>query len=102
MSAFVDTTMWCDAASKRDAQHERAKPILQSIDERLTTDLLLIDTWQLLKAQFGKGVAEIFWERLGDSGVRIGPVVRADLDAASEIEARFTDESFCLIDRINS
>jgi uncharacterized protein len=36
---------------------------------------------------------------LRDSGVRVEPVLRADLDAASEIEARFADESFSLIER---
>lgn len=60
---------------------------------------MLTETWQLLKAKFGKDVADTFWERLRDSGVRVEPVVRADLDAASEIDARFPDESFSLIDR---
>jgi len=40
------------------------------------------------------GVAEVFWERPRDSGVRIEPIARADLDAASETEARFADDSF--------
>ncbi|MCK1655302.1 hypothetical protein IVA88_28240 [Bradyrhizobium sp. 149] len=44
-------------------------------------------------------MAEVFWERLRDSGVRIEPIVRADLDAASEIGARFPDESFSFVDR---
>ncbi|MGY4368864.1 putative nucleic acid-binding protein [Bradyrhizobium sp. LB1.3] len=99
MSAFVDSSVWFAAAAKRDAQNGRAKSILQSIDQHLTTDLVLTETWQLLKAKFGKDVAESFWERLRDSGVRVEPVVRADLDAASEIEARFRDESFSFIDR---
>ncbi|MCK1361240.1 PIN domain-containing protein [Bradyrhizobium sp. 199] len=99
MSAFVDTSVWFAAAAKRDAQNERAKSILQSIDQYLTTDLVLVETCQLLKARFGRSVAEVFWERLCDSGVRIEPVVRADLDAASEIGARFPDESFSFVDR---
>jgi uncharacterized protein len=99
MSAFVDSSVWFAAAAKRDAQNERAKSILQSIDQYLTTDLVLIETCQLLKAQFGRGVSEVFWERLRDSGVRIEPVVRADLDAASEIGARFPHESFSFVDR---
>ncbi|MGY4325628.1 hypothetical protein ACVWWG_000042 [Bradyrhizobium sp. LB7.2] len=87
MSAFVDTSVWFAAAAKRDAQNERAKSILQSIDQYLTTDLVLVETCQLLKARFGRGVAEVFWERLRDSGVRAEPIVRADLEAASEIGA---------------
>ncbi|MBW5440794.1 PIN domain-containing protein [Bradyrhizobium canariense] len=99
MSAFVDTSVWFAAAVKRDTRNERARSILRSIDQHLTTDLVLTETWQLLKAKFGKNVAESFWERLRDSGVRVEPVLRADLDAASEIGTRFPDESFCLIDR---
>ena len=94
MSAFVDTSVWFAAAAKRDAQNERAKSILRSIDQHLTTDLVLAETWQLLKAQFGSDVAEIFWDRLRDGGVRIEPIVRADLDAASEIEATFRTRAF--------
>lgn len=60
---------------------------------------MLVETCQLLKARFGRGVAEVFWERLRDSGVRIEPIVRADLDAASEIGARFPHESFSFVDR---
>jgi predicted nucleic acid-binding protein len=99
MSAFVDSSVWFAAAATRDAQNERAKSILQSIDQYLTTDLVLVETCQLLKARFGRGVAEVFWERLRDSGVQIEPIVRADLDAASEIGARFPDESFSFVDR---
>jgi uncharacterized protein len=99
MSAFVDSSVWFAAAAKRDAQNGRAKSILRSIDQHLTTDLVLAETWQLLNANFGKDIAESFWERLRDSGVRVEPVLRADLDAASEIEARFADESFSLIER---
>lgn len=99
MSAFVDSSVWFAAAAKRDARNERAKSILQSIDQYLTTDLVLVETCQLLTAQFGRGVAEVFWERLRDSGVRIEPIVRADLEAASEIGARFPDESFSFVDR---
>lgn len=35
MSAFVDSSVWFAAAAKRDAQSERAKSILQSIDDTL-------------------------------------------------------------------
>jgi hypothetical protein len=73
MSAFVDASVWFAAAAKRDAQNERAKSILQSIDQYLTTDLVLVETCQLLKAQFDRGVAEVFWERLRDSGARSEP-----------------------------
>jgi uncharacterized protein len=99
MSAFVDASVWFAAVSKRDAQNERAKSILRSIDRHLTTDLVLIETWQLLKAQFDGQVAEIFWERLRDAGVWIEPVIAADLEAAWEIKKNFPKESFSFVDR---
>ncbi|MCK1337434.1 type II toxin-antitoxin system VapC family toxin [Bradyrhizobium sp. 38] len=61
MSAFVDSSVWFAAAATRDAQNERAKSILQSIDQYLTTDLVLVETCQLLKARFGRGVAEVLF-----------------------------------------
>ncbi|AMA60058.1 type II toxin-antitoxin system VapC family toxin [Bradyrhizobium sp. CCGE-LA001] len=99
MSAFVDSSVWFAAAAKRDAQNERAKSILRSIDQHLTTALVLVETWHLLEAQFGKDVADTFWERLRDSGVQIEPVIGADLEAASKIEASFPDERCSFIDR---
>ncbi|MDE5463654.1 PIN domain-containing protein [Bradyrhizobium sp. CSS354] len=94
MSAFVDATVWFVATAKRDAQNERAKSILWSIERHLTTDLVLVETCQLLKAQFGSDIAEIFWDRLRDSGVRIQPIVRADLEAAAETQASSPEEAF--------
>ncbi|OSI20467.1 type II toxin-antitoxin system VapC family toxin [Bradyrhizobium canariense] len=99
MSAFVDTSVWFAAVYKPDAQNGRAKSILQSIDQHLTTDLVLTERWQLLKAKFGDGVADTFWERLRDGGVRIEPIVRADLDAAAEIQASPPEEGFSFVDR---
>lgn len=99
MSAFVDTSVWFAAAAKRDARNERAKSILRSIDQHLTMDLVLVETWQLLKAQFDAEVAEIFWEQLRDPGVRIEPVIAADLEAARKIERNSREESFSFVDR---
>ncbi|WP_369725681.1 MULTISPECIES: type II toxin-antitoxin system VapC family toxin [unclassified Bradyrhizobium] len=99
MSAFVDSSVWFAAAAKRDARNERAKSILLSIDQHLTTDLVLVETWQLLKAQFDGELAENFWERLRDAGVRIEPVVAADLEAAWEINRNCREESFSFVDR---
>ncbi|MCK1744273.1 PIN domain-containing protein [Bradyrhizobium sp. 139] len=98
MRAFVDSSVWFAAAAKRDAQNERAKSILQSIDQRLTTDLVLAETWQLLKAQFGNDVADTFWERLRDGGVRMNPS-SAPIWMRLRREASLPSESISFIDR---
>ncbi|MET4447653.1 hypothetical protein ABIB75_005954 [Bradyrhizobium sp. GM2.2] len=64
---------------------------------------MLVETCQLLKARFGRGVAEVFWERLRDSGVRIEPIVRGFGDRSAlpgrELFLRRPDE-FALMERM--
>jgi predicted nucleic acid-binding protein len=99
MSAFVDTSVWFAAAAKRDAQNERAKSILQSIDQHLTTDLVLTETWQRLKAKFGKDVAE----KLLGAAARRGSSDRTHCSrrsgCAAKIQASSSEEGFSFVDR---
>jgi hypothetical protein len=74
VSTFVDTSVWFAAAAKGDRNNELAKSILQSVPDHVTTDHVLIETWLLLKSQFGRGPAEAFWERIRSSSVHIEPV----------------------------
>jgi hypothetical protein len=48
---------------------------------------------------FGGDVAETFWDRLRDSGVRIEPIVRADVEAAAETQASSPEEGFSFVNR---
>jgi hypothetical protein len=82
VSTFVDTSVWFAAAAKGDRNNELAKSILQSVPDHVTTDHVLIETWLLLKSQFGRGPAEAFWERIRSSSVHIEPVTPVDLEAA--------------------
>lgn len=99
MSAFVDTSVWFAAAAKGDRQNDRAKSILESIYQHLTSDMVLVETWQLLKAHFGSDIADTFWERLRSSGVQIETVTSADLEAAAQIERRYPQAGFSFVDR---
>jgi uncharacterized protein len=99
MSTFVDTSVWFAAAVKGAPNNELAKSILLSIDLCVTTDLVLVEMWHLLKARFGSEIAEPFWQGLRESGTRIAPVTGADMDAAREIGARVPEEEFSLVDR---
>lgn len=99
MSVFVDSSVWFAAASARDRDNARAKSILQSTVEHITTDHVLIETWLLLKSRFRRDIAEAFWGHLQQSGVRIEVVTTADLQAAWEIGLAFPDQDFSIVDR---
>lgn len=96
MSTFVDSTVWFAAAAKRDRNNELAKSILSSTEGWVLTDHVLAETWQLLRAHFGAKVAEKFWKRLRDTGVRVATLTADDLEVASQIE---TSEELSLVDR---
>ena len=99
MTTFVDTSVWFAAAAKRDHQNVQAKSILESIDRHLTSDLVLAETWHLMKAHFGSEIAETFWEQLGATGVRIESVSSADLETAAQIDRRYPQAGFSFVDR---
>ncbi|UFW46565.1 MULTISPECIES: hypothetical protein [Bradyrhizobium] len=77
MSTFVDSSVWFVAACKRYRNNELAKSILLSIDRCMLTDHVLVQTWQLLNAQFGMSAAEtfIFSRRRHGSVLFLAPLV---------------------------
>lgn len=99
MSTFVDTSIWFAAAAKNDRSNELAKSILLSVRTPIVTDHVLSETWQLLKASFGKERGDLFWERLRQTGIRPEPVKEADIELAWHIGKRFPNFSF--VDRLS-
>jgi uncharacterized protein len=99
LSIFVDTSVWFAAASKRDHSNERAKAILRGTLDHVTSNHVLVETWQLLNSRYGRHIAERFLEELQHGGVRIEMVTLADLRAALAIAATFPDQSFSIVDR---
>lgn len=87
VSTFVDTSVWFAAASTRDRNNGLAESILLSLEGWTLTDHVLVETWQLLSARFGREVADTFWGRLRESGAVVEPVTASDLETASRIEA---------------
>lgn len=96
MSTFVDSSVWFAAACKRDRNNELAKSILLSIDRCTLTDHVLVQTWQLINAQFGTAVADTFWERLRETDAVVEPVMESDLETASEA---YPNEELSFVDR---
>lgn len=99
MSTFVDSSVWFAAACKRDRNNELAKSILLSIDRCTLTDHVLVQTWQLINAQFGSGVADTFWERLRETDAVVEPVTASDLETARQMSEAYPSEELSLVDR---
>lgn len=99
MSIFVDTSIWFAAASARDHNNLRAISVLETFPDHITTDHVLVETWQLLKNRFRREIAERFWEQLRVSGVHVETVSSGDLEAAWTIGRLFPDQNFSIVDR---
>lgn len=99
MSTFVDSSVWFAAACKRDRNNELAKSILLSVDRCTLTDHVLVETWQLLTAQFGTRVADTFWERLRETDTVVEPVTASDLETAKQMSEAYPSEELSLVDR---
>lgn len=99
MSTFVDSSVWFAAACKRDRNNELAKSILLSIDRCTLTDQVLVQTWQLLNAQFGTRLADTFWERLRETDTVVEPVTASDLETARQMSEAYPSEELSLVDR---
>lgn len=99
MTVFVDSSVWFAAAVVRDQDNARAKSILQSTWDHITTDHVLVETWLLLNSRYGREVAERFWDQIQRGGVGVEIVTMADLQAAWAIGAAFPDQAFSIVDR---
>ncbi|HYI31308.1 MAG TPA: PIN domain-containing protein [Bradyrhizobium sp.] len=99
MSVFVDTSVWFAAAVSRDRENERAKSILQTVPDHVTTDHVLVETWLLLNSRYRRDVAEQFWDRIRRSRTHVELITTADMERAWAIGTAFGDQNFSIVDR---
>ena len=99
MNLFVDSSVWFASAVARDRGNARAKSILKSSDDPVTTDHVLVETWLLLNSRYHHGAAELFWERVRRGAIAIEFVSAADLEKAWAIGETFSDQTFSIVDR---
>jgi uncharacterized protein len=97
--AFVDTSIWFAAACARDRGNPRAKAILSSASELVTSNFVLLESWLLLRSKVGWPVAETFLEQIRNGVALLEWVLPVDLENARIIGARFADQEFSLTDR---
>ncbi len=99
MSLFVDTSIWYAAADSSDRSNLRAKAILSAGEALVTTDLILIETWTLLRYRIQRAAAERFWHGLRSGVAQIEPVALADLETAWSMGTSWSDQDFSIVDR---
>jgi predicted nucleic acid-binding protein len=99
VSVFIDTSVWFAMIVSRDRNNVRAKSILTDIDEPVTSDHVMVETWLLLNSRYHRRGAESFWEGFRHGAVHVEMVTRADMHAAWAISEKFTDQDFSAVDR---
>lgn len=99
MSLFVDTSIWYAAADSSDSANSRAKALLSSGEVLVTSDHVLIETWTLIRYRIGRKAAEQFWQGLRDGVSIVETVGAADMEAAWQIGASWSDQDFSIVDR---
>jgi uncharacterized protein len=99
VSIFVDSSVWFAAAAVRDHENARAKSILESTENHVTTDHVLVETWLLLNSRYRREIAERFWGQMRTGAVWVETVTSGDLEVAWSIGETFQDQDFSIVDR---
>lgn len=96
---FVDTSVWFAAVDADDSHNARSHEILSTDDARVTTDHVLVETWQLVRRRIHRDAANRFWDGLRSGVAAIESVGLADLEVAWTIGESYPDQDFSIVDR---
>jgi uncharacterized protein len=99
VNLFVDTSVWYAAADRGDSGHARARRVLSEAGRLVTTDHVLVESWQLIGRRLHRAAAERFWVVIRGGAARLEPVGQGDLDVAWSIGEAYPDQDFSIIDR---
>jgi uncharacterized protein len=99
VACFADTSVWYSAARIADRDNVRAKKLLQSSGELVTSDYVVLETWRLLHHKAGWQKAENFWAGIRRGVAATESVLTADMELAFTIGKEFPDQEFALTDR---
>jgi len=87
------------AADRGEPRNERAKAVLLDLgDTPVTSDLVLAESWLLIRWRLHQAAADRFWEALRGGAARLEPVSAGDLEVAWSIRQGFPDQRFSLVD----
>jgi predicted nucleic acid-binding protein len=98
VSHFVDTSAWYALLDRSDRSHTAVSRLLESADELILTDHVLVETHRLAAHRLGGEVADRFWASINDGDATLEPVGLADLGAAWEIRRAWADQGLSLVD----
>jgi predicted nucleic acid-binding protein len=99
MTLFVDSSAWYAAADGGDQSNQRAKNALDSGDDLVTSDHVLVESWLLLRHRLGRPAAERFWDAIRSGVAALELVTHADLEGAWATGVSFPDQDFSMVDR---
>lgn len=104
-TVFVDTGAWFALSDKSDQHHSRAVRIYPELLKKyrlLTTNLVIAETYILIRRSMGHGPAVTFLESIAASP-RITKVYsdRASEDSAENILRKYYDQDFSYADAVS-
>jgi uncharacterized protein len=99
VSVFVDTSTFSAAADAGDIGHERADQVLDGAGSLVTTDHVLVETWQLINAVVVAPSRNKFSSAVRGGLARVEMILTPDLDLAWHIGQDFPDQDFSIVDR---
>ena len=100
-ATFVDTGAFYAAADTSDRNHGLAAAVFvarATAGELVTSDYVFVETWCLVRARLGRGVAMRFWDAMRTGVVRSIGVGSADLIRGRAIAEEWSDQDFSLVD----
>lgn len=100
MTVFIDTSVLFAAAVSSDGRHDVARAVLGDLGDepQITTDHVVVETWNLLAARRGRAVAMRFWEGLRFTPVSIVHVTEPDMERAESVAREWPDQDLDIVD----
>jgi predicted nucleic acid-binding protein len=101
IALFVDTSAFYALADESDGEHGSVWDVYQSRAERsdlVTTDFVMVETSLLIRARLGPDASRQWWRGIRSGPVAIVGVTADDLERAWDIDQKFSDQHFGLID----
>jgi predicted nucleic acid-binding protein len=98
---FVDTSAFYAIADGGDRHHRRALSALQAgigIDQIMTSDHVVVESWLLICSRLGRTAAMRFWDGLSRDVFTVLAVTAQDLRRGREIARAWSDQAFSIVD----